>query len=72
VLGLDEFAVLRGCYHGALLVDGERHRPVDLLDGRSIEQCAAGLREHPAPEIVCRDRTGWYADGGRQGAPQSV
>jgi transposase len=52
--------------------DLERHRVVDLLPDRAAPSVAQWLHAHPSVEIVCRDRSGLYAEGIRQGAPQAV
>lgn len=71
VLGVDEFALRRGCTYGTILIDLERRQPVDILDGKQAEPLAQWLREHPGVDILVRDRAEAYALAGRTGAPKA-
>lgn len=63
VLGVDDFALRRGHRYGTILVDLEKHCPVDLFEGRSAEGLARWLQDHPGSEWIPRDRSTEYSRG---------
>ena len=72
IVGLDDFAWRRGQRYGTIVCDLEQRRVIDLLADREIGTVTAWLKNHPAIEIVCRDRGGGYRDAVTKGAPQAV
>jgi transposase len=71
-LGIDDFAFRRGYRFGAILVNLEGHRVVDLLPDRQAETAARWMRQQTDLAVVSRDRGGEYASAAREGAPQAI
>ena len=72
VIGIDDWAKRKGHTYGTIVVDLDRHCPVDLLEDRTAETVAAWLQAHPEVTVVARDRAEAYASGVAQGAPDAV
>ena len=72
VVGIDDFAWLKGQRYGTIVCDLERRRTIDLLPDREGATVANWLAEHPGIEIVCRDRSGGYREGADKGAPRAL
>jgi transposase len=72
VLSVDDWAWRKKQRYGTMLMDLERSQVIDLLPVRSADSFAEWLASHPEVEVITRDRSSLYADGGRQGAPSAV
>lgn len=72
VVGIDDWAYLRGQRYGTIVVDLESRTLVDLLPDRSVVTVANWLKAHPGIQVVSRDRAGIYADAIRQGLPCAI
>ncbi len=72
VLGVDDWALKKRESYGTILVDLEKHKVIDVLEGRDSEVLAEWLELHSGIEIITRDRSHDYAKAAREAAPQAL
>ncbi|WP_330334656.1 ISL3 family transposase [Streptomyces sp. NBC_00536] len=72
VLGVDDFALLRGQSYGTILVDTLTRLPIEVWEGRTAETLSEWQRAHPGVQVVCRDGSEVYRAGITAGAPEAV
>ena len=70
VLGVDDWS-LQAHSAGTLLVDLERHQPIEVLAGCDEQVLADWLLAHPGVDVISRDRGASYLRGATKGAPQA-
>ena len=71
-VGVDDWAMRKGCSYGTIVVDLDRHRVVDLLPDRTAATLAGWLGRRTGITVVARDRSTEYARGASIGAPRAV
>jgi len=71
VVGVDDWAMLKGNRYGTILVDLEEHRPIDLIGSREATEVGTWFQAHPEIEIISRDRGKDYIKAATEGAPQA-
>jgi transposase len=71
-VGVDDFALRKGHTYGTILIDLERGRVIDILDGRDGAAVEGWLKAHPGVEVITRDRWSAYANAATAGAPQAT
>lgn len=71
-VGVDDWAKRKGQIYGTILVDLEQSQVVDLLEDRTTDAVATWLKQHPAVEVVTRDRFINYAQAANEAAPAAV
>ncbi|TNC08194.1 ISL3 family transposase [Methylobacterium terricola] len=70
-VGIDDWAIRKGCRYGTIVVDLDRHRVVDLLSDHTAPTVAGWLERQSGVALVARDRSTEYARGASLGAPQA-
>lgn len=71
-IGIDDWALTRGHRYGTIVVDLDRHRPIELLADRDVTTVGAWLAEQRDIRLIARDRAGAYADAATRAAPSAV
>ncbi len=71
-VGIDDWAMRKGCRYGTIVVDLDRHRVIDLLPDRTATTLASWLERRPDIRVVARDRSTEYARGVSLGAPWAL
>ena len=72
VIGVDDFAFKKRHKYGTIIVDGETHKPVAILDGRDGKTLKEWLKNNKHVKVVTRDRASAYAAAIREILPDAM
>jgi transposase len=72
VVGVDDWALRKRVTYGTIVVDLETHQPIELLEERTSAVLKSWLLEQEGIEVIARDRSGDYALGAKEGAPEAI
>lgn len=61
VVGIDEFALLKGHRYATIIIDAASGQRVEVLPDRKMVTVTAWLREHPGIRVLCRDGSAEFA-----------
>lgn len=71
IIGIDDWAWLKGMRYGTILCDLERRHVIDLLPDAEAKTVIEWLKGHSGITVVSRDRSASYGDAITRGAPQA-
>lgn len=71
-IGVDDFAYKKRHIYGTVIVDGETHNPVAILDGRNGETLKEWLKKNKQVKTVTRDRASAYAKAVEEILPECM
>ena len=71
-IGVDDFAYKKRHTYGTVIVDGETHKPVAVLDGRNGETLKEWLKKNKQVKTVTRDRASAYAKAVEEILPECM
>lgn len=71
-VGVDDWAWKKGHNYGTILIDLERGRVIDILQGRDGSALKAWLQNHPGVQVITRDRWQAFAQAAAEAAPQAT
>ena len=72
VIGVDDFAFKKRHTYGTIIVDGETHTPVAILDGRDGRSLKEWLARNRQVKTVTRDRASAYAAAIQEALPDAL
>lgn len=72
VVGIDDFAFKKRHTYGTIIVDGQTHKTVAILEGRDGKTLKEWLRNNKHIKIVTRDRASAYASAIKEVLPDAM
>lgn len=71
-VGVDDWAYRKRSTYGTIIVDGETHKTLDLLEGRDATTLKKWLKDNKQVKVVTRDRANAYASAIQEILPDAM